>query len=107
MVVSLKTEDWGKRIFARNCVIRFQQREGHSKLTVISCKNLKILNSLEILTIGNFGPEALEDFAHFAPFLVGEIPQNNWTSEVPAWILWSTWPSDLKCHILKSTSDMN
>ena len=107
MVVSLKTEDLGKRIFARNCVIRFQQREGHSKLTVISCKNLKILNSLEILTIGNFGPEALEDFAHFAPFLVGEIPQNNWTSEVPAWILWSTWPSDLKCHILKSTSDMN
>ena len=106
-IVSMKNEDWGKRIFSRNCVIRFQPRKGHCKLTVIQCKNSKILNSLEILTIGQFGPEALADFSHYAPFLVGEIPQDNWTSEVPAWILWSSWPSDLKCHILKSTSEMN
>ena len=106
-IVTCKTEDWGKRIFSRSCVIRFQQREGHNKLTVFSCKNTKILNSLEILTIGQFGPEALADFAQYAPFLIGEIPQNNWTAEVPAWIVWSSWPSDLKIHLLKTTSEMN
>ena len=76
-------------------------------MTMITNKNMKILESLYIITINGMGPESIAYFSQFPPYLQGSVPQENWTSECPVWLLWSTWETDLTFHLMYSREEYN
>ena len=105
-VVTMVSADWGKYIYNKNCIIRFQKHIGNCKMSMISCQDVAILRTLRITTVDNLAAESVADFAEYAPFVVGELPPNNWDQEVPCWLMWSTMNSEsLVGHLLRNSTE--
>ena len=105
-IITQRCRDNGRDLISRNAVVRFHDFSRPNNIMVlITSQDTRILNSVRILTLGGMGPESISDITGYSPFLLGEVPQEKWDTECPAWLLYSEYEDTLTCHLLAHTKE--
>ena len=102
-IITAKNYDWGRQMKCRQAVIRFHEHEGQSIFLLVTAINAGILASIKVTTLSGLGPEAAADLCHYAPYILSPAPTSKWDAECPVWMMWSTWPSQLKIHVVRKS----
>ena len=97
---------WGRFMWSRHWTLRLHHHDAEDNLILWSSYRHDVLNSIKMMLLDQFLPEAVNDLCGHLPMISGVPPNKKWDEPCPVAIYYSDWPEDLHCHLLQKSDVM-
>ena len=103
MLLTAKSHDWGKMMVSRHGFIKITKHNAQNKHLLVTSKDDDILGTTHAMYVGDLQCDAVKDLQHFAPIVIGDVPERLYEEELPVLIIFSTHHDRLQMHLLQNT----
>ena len=93
-------------MWSRHWTFRIHHHDAEDNLILWSSYRHDVVNSIKMMILDQFLPEAVNDMCGHLPMIAGVLPNKKWDEPCPVAIYYTNWPEDIHCHFLQKSDVM-